>query len=249
MDLKLGKKEYKSSEKDFKYSKYVNLVKLPTYPNVFGHNAMFKDWGMLGNDIVGDCVFAGADHETMIWTTEGKKPASFTNACALSDYSKVTGYVSGDPSTDNGTDVREALTYRRKTGIKDSKGKRHKIGAFLLLDQKNLNHILTATYLFSAVGIGLRFPDSAMEQFDQNKPWTVVKGPEPKEGHYVPIVGYDGKYIYCVTWGKTQAMSIDFFLKYCDEAWAILSEEFLVNGKSPEGFDLNQLKQDLSLLK
>ena len=66
MKLKLGKKEYKSSEKDFKYSKYVDLVTLPTYPNVFGHQSMFTDWGMLGNDTVGDCVIAGADHETMI---------------------------------------------------------------------------------------------------------------------------------------------------------------------------------------
>lgn len=249
MTYKLGKKEYKSSEKDFKYSKYVDLVKLPTYPNVFGHQTMYKDWGMLGNDAVGDCVFAGADHETMIWTSEGKKPVKFTNECALSDYSKVTGYNPKDPNSDRGTDVRDALTYRRSTGIKDAKNKRHKIGAFLLLDKKNMNHVLTAAYLFSAVGIGLRFPDSAMEQFKNNKPWTVVKGPDPQEGHYVPIVGFDGKYIYCVTWGKTQAMSINFFLQYCDEAWAILSEEYLVNGKSPEGFDLKQLEQDLSLLK
>ena len=249
MNLKLGKKEYKPSDKDFKYSKYVDLVKLPTYPNVFGHQKMFNDWGMLGNDTVGDCVFAGADHETMIWTNEGKNPAKFTNTCALSDYSNVTGYNPKDPNTDRGTDVREALTYRRSTGIKDSKGSRHKIGAFLLLDQKNMNHVLTSAYLFSAVGIGLRFPDSAMDQFKQNKPWTVVNGPDPTEGHYVPIVGFDGKYLYCITWGKTQAMSINFFLKYCDEAWAILSKEYLVNNKSPEGFDLKQLEQDLAMLK
>jgi hypothetical protein len=43
-------------------------------------------------------------------------------------------------------------------------------------------------------------------------------------------------------------MTVQFYAKYCDEAWAILSPEMLDAGKSPEGFDLIQLQSDLNAL-
>jgi hypothetical protein len=44
-------------------------------------------------------------------------------------------------------------------------------------------------------------------------------------------------------------MSVEFFVKYCTEAWAKLSLEF-INGKgvSPEGFNLTQLQADLAAI-
>jgi hypothetical protein len=128
-------------------------------------------------------------------------------------------------------------------------GKRHKIGAYLQLDQSDLNEVLMAAYLFSAVGIGINFPLSAINQFNQGEPWTVVKDSEIEGGHYVPIVGYDEQYLYCVTWGQIQKMDIEFFKAYCEEVWAILSTEFL-NGQilSPEGFNLTQLQADLAAI-
>ena len=53
----------------------------------------------------------------------------------------------------------------------------------------------------------------------------------------------------CVTWGRVQQMTAQFYAKYCDEAWAILSPEMLKAGKSLEGFDLAQLQADLTALK
>jgi len=101
-------------------------------------------------------------------------------------------------------------------------------------------------YLFSAVGIGTNFPSSAMDQFNQGEPWTVVNDSEIEGGHHVPIVGY-AQYLYCVTWGQIQKMDIEFFKIYCEETWAILSTEFLNSqGLSPEGFNLAQLQADLA---
>lgn len=247
--MKLGKKPYIPSKKDLLYRNYRGVT-LPPIPKSFGHQSLVSNWGMLGNDNVGDCVIAGADHETMLWTAEGSTEASFTVANAISDYSAITGYNPSDPNTDQGTDVRTALQYRRNTGMIDASGKRHKIAAYLLLDQSNLlKELLEATYLFSAVGIGINFPDSAMEQFNNGQPWSVVQGSQIEGGHYVPVVGYDGTYIYCVTWGKIQKMTVDFLTTYCEEAWAILSQEF-INGKgvSPEGFNLSQLQADLAAI-
>lgn len=52
----------------------------------------------------------------------------------------------------------------------------------------------------------------------------------------------------CVTWGRLQSMTLRFYKNYCDEAYAILSPEMLIEGKSLEGFDLAQLQADLKLL-
>ncbi|AFM40840.1 hypothetical protein Desaci_1863 [Desulfosporosinus acidiphilus SJ4] len=247
--MKFGRKPFIPNEKDLLYRNYRRTA-LPPIPPSFGHQNLISDWGLLGNDTVGDCVIAGADHETMLWTAEGSVEASFTAANAMSDYSAITGYNPNDPNTDQGTEVRTALQYRQKTGMIDAGGNRHKIAVYLLLDHSNLlNELLEAVYLFSAVGIGINFPDSAMEQFNNGQPWSVVQGSQIEGGHYVPVVGYDGSYIYCVTWGRVQKMTVDFLKTYCEEAWAILSQEFL-NGKgvSPEGFDFAQLQADLAAI-
>ena len=153
----------------------------------------------------------------------------------------------GHNPTDKGSDVRKVLAYRRKTGIIDAAGKRHQIGAFVKLEAKNLTHIYQAMYLFQAVGIGIEFPGSAMEQFNKGEPWSVVAGAQIEGGHYVPCIAKRAN-IEIVTWGALQQMTVEFFEKYCDEAWAYISTEDLQKEASPAGFDLSQLKADLAKL-
>jgi hypothetical protein len=255
---KLGKRPAQYDRRDLQFA-YYRVAALPPYPAQFGHEVQVdaNGWGMLGNgpdDSVapgfqgaGDCVFAGADHETLLWTTEGGRPAKFTGANAIADYSAVTGYRPNIPFSDRGTQTRAALNYRRKTGILDADGIRHKIGAYLALEPGNIDHLLEALYLFGAVGIGLKFPNSAMDQFNSGQPWSVVPGAKAAGGHYVPLVAMRN-YLVCVTWSRLQMMTWQFYKEYCDEAWAILSPEMLTAGVSPEGFNLAQLQADLSAL-
>jgi hypothetical protein len=246
---KLGKKPYVKDRRDLLYKNYRETATLPPIPATFGHYNMIdpSTWGMLGNDTVGDCVVAGGAHETIMWTKEGSIQTAFTPANVLSDYSAITGYNPNNPNSDQGTEPRVSYLYRQKTGLIDAKGNRHQIGAFVALDYTNLQEVLEAMYLFSAVGVGLNFPDSAMRQFEQGQVWDVVQGSHVEGGHYVPVFGFDGTYLYCVTWGQVQKMTVKFFQTYCEEAWAILSQEML-NGKglSPEGFNLAQLQADLT---
>ena len=86
-----------------------------------------------------------------------------------------------------------------------------------------------------------------MDQFNAHQPWSVVPGPPATEGHYIPLVAYRTN-LECVTWGRIQQMTQQFYKTYCDEAWAILSPEMLKVGKSLEGFDLAQLQADLKQL-
>src|SRR5690349_9390610 len=129
--MKLGKLPARKDAVQFKLSTFTDLSKLPTPPASHGHQDELVSWGMLANDQVGDCVLAGADHETMLWNKLAGRTVQFTDTTALRDYSAITGYNPDDPSTDQGTDMQVAASYRRKTGVVDVHGTRHKVAAYL----------------------------------------------------------------------------------------------------------------------
>jgi hypothetical protein len=247
--LKLGKLPARKGAISLKFTDYIDLTKFPKVPDQFGHENLVKtvDWGMLGNDQAGNCVFAGAAHETMMWSLMGESNcANFSTKSVISDYSAVTGY-NGNPSTDHGTDMQVAASYRKKTGILDADGNRHRVEAYLALPVGNLQIHLIALYLFGAVGIGILFPQSAMEQFNNGEVWDIVPNSPIDGGHYVPLVAKRDN-IMCVTWGAKQGMTEEFFQRYNDESVVYLSPEMFVNRKSPEGFDYDQLLSDLQHL-
>lgn len=242
--LKLGKLPARPDSVKFKLTNYTTALPLAPPKEV----AINLNWQMLGNDNYGDCVWAGAGHETMSWNNEAKKTVTFDNKSVLSDYSAVTGFNPSDPNSDQGTDMQVAASYRRKTGVVDAGGQRHMVAAYLALTPGNKTLLKQAIYLLGAVGIGIQFPASAMKQFNVGKPWSIVSGSKIEGGHYIPAIGYDSRYIYIVTWGKIQKMTWGFFKKYCDEAVAYLSLEMLTGNKSLEGFDLQTLQADLGKL-
>jgi len=246
--MKLGKKPAIKNSVSFRFRDYLSLTQAPLPPKTVNHEKGITNWGMLGNDNYGDCVFAGAGHETIAWNKTAGKVVTITDGNALSDYSAVTGFNPNNPNSDQGTDMQAAASYRRKTGIISANG-RHKVAAYLAITPGNRTELKLACYLFEAVGIGIQFPASAMDQFNAGHAWTVVRGAQIEGGHYIPMLGYNSRYIYIVTWGKVQKMSWAFFDKYCDEAIVYLSEEMLTGGKSIEGFDEASLRTDLVALK
>ncbi len=250
MNLKLGKRAATYDKRDALFSDFrtsAALPELPKHPRQFGHEKIGMPWGMLGNDIAGDCVFASAAHQTMLWCAlpGGATATDFTEDGVLSDYSAVTGYNRNNPDSDQGTNVRDALYYRQRTGVVDAKGVRHKIGGYLALEPGNIEHLHDALWLFGAVEIGINFPDSAMDQFEAHKSWSVVSGARVDGGHDIPLVAMRSSLV-CVTWGREQHITERFYKKYCDEAYAIISPDmFNEQGKSPEGFDMKALQDYL----
>ena len=242
----LGKLPARKDAIQLKFATYLQRAALPPIPAQFGHEDLeTAPWQMLGNDKVGDCVLAGGGHETMLWNIEAGKSVEFSQKNTLADYSAITGYNPDDPASDQGTDMELAAKYRRKTGLLDAAGKRHKVAAYLDLTPGDLTEHYAALYLFGAVGIGIKFPKSAMEQFNAGEPWDVVPGAELEGGHYIPLVAKRDM-LECVTWGRIQPMTEAFFNEYNDESVAYVSGETLHGGKSLEGFNLRQLKADLA---
>jgi hypothetical protein len=245
LSYKLGKLPAVKNSVSLRLRDYLTLAKLPIPPARVNHQTEVTDWGMLGNDQYGDCVWAGAGHETMAWNKTSGTTVTITTDNALSDYTAVTGFNINKPDTDKGTDMSVAAKYRQNTGVIDASNARHKVAAYLAITPGNREELKQAVYLFENVGVGIEFPASAMTQFNDGKPWTVVKGSAIQGGHYVPALGYDGDYIYVISWAKVQKMAWTFFDKYCDEAIVYFSEEMLKTGESIEGFNVAQLQQDL----
>jgi hypothetical protein len=243
--MRLGKKEATHDKRDLAFADFATFSRLPKTPARFGFGNSVADWGMLGNDAYGDCVFAGAAHETMLWGESTRGTAGmprFTDASVLGDYSDVTGFDANDPNTDQGTYVRDALNYRRKTGVADGSGVRHQIHAYVALEPGNHEQLMQAAYLGLAVGIGIEFPESAMSQFNNRSMWSVVAGSPIEGGHYVPVVGrLSLDNIGVLTWGRRQGMTRAFYAKYCDEAWGLVPLDGLRAGKNVRGFDVDAL--------
>jgi len=246
--MKLGKLPARPDAVQLKFAHYLTGA-LPSPPTSFGHDDLVRSYPMFANDEYGDCVWAGAGHETQIWTAEGGNPARFGDHGILAAYSAVTGFDPNDPSTDQGTDMQAAASYRRKVGILDTHQKRHKVAAYVALTPGDVHQLYTAMWLFGAVGIGIEFPAFAMDDFNQRKPWDVQRTNTKIEGgHYLPGVGHHSGMITAITWGRKIGMTEAFYKRYCDEAIAYLSPEILSAGVSLEGFNLAALAADLKAI-
>ena len=198
------------------------------------------------NDQLGDCVEAAAGHMIQQWNYYAGHPAQPSDADILKAYEDVGGYVPGDPSTDQGTDMQALLDYWKSTGIGG-----HKIIAYLAVDWENLEEVQLAVELFGNLFTGIQLPTSAQGQND----WTVPNGgvysaagqPGGWGGHGIPIVAGSPVTKTCETWGTVLKMSNNFFTDYVDETWAVLSKEWIeANGLSPSLLNLPMLESDLN---
>jgi hypothetical protein len=214
---------------------------LPPIPPTFGHQYLYprRGWGMLGNNVLGDCTVAGSMHAVMLWRSVIKKPVRFTTLDAKEDYFAITGGV------DSGADMVAVAKYWQSIGFRDSKANRHKILAYMQTDPANLEHADAACFLFDAVGLGIEVGEAEMNDFSQGRPWddpnTSVDG-----YHYVPYVGKDFDYRYVVTWGGIQPVTERWYKAKVNEVVPILSDEdLLADGKSEDGFDMDALMADL----
>lgn len=246
---KLGKLAPKSNAKTLQLAKYTANI-IPDEPE-----KVFREWrippngwGMYGNDIYGDCTCACPAHMEMLWTEHSNGLYVPSEESILAAYSAVTGFSVGPPPVnDNGAAITDVLDYWRTTGIAGKK-----IVGWAQIDQTNVKAIKQAIWLFGGINIGINLPNSAMTQFDQNLPWVILPNDGGIDGgHCIPLEGYGSEGTSCITWGRRQGMNWDWFLKYCDEAYAVITMDWIIQntGKTPSGFDLATLEFDLNALK
>lgn len=259
MTLKFGKLAARPDAVKFKFEDYVDLSVLKPPPTNFGHETLIKQWGMGGNDIAGDCVFAGAEHETKLWCAEAGVPVAITDGnsgTAIKNYAVFTGYdptqtdAQGNNPTDQGTDVASWLARRRTTGFIDDAGKAHKVGAYVKLELGNVDQLRYASYYFDGVGIGINFPEQWMTSFQQGgRTWSAVKRPNYQGGHYISGVAWRGGMPVICTWGALVHLTLQAYEQVADEVYAYLSPDKLRNGVDANGIAYSALIADINQLR
>jgi hypothetical protein len=206
-------------------------------------------WGMLLNNSKSDCVVAGACHETMQLTATGMHPVTFSDTWAAQDYWLMQGKPWW-PFNDGGLDMIKAASYRRKTGIHDSNGIRHRVKAYLELPLGDARHLALAVWYLRVAGVGLNLPANAETMWATGQPWDDTSQPPSGEGHYVCAIDRlaNGNFVV-VTWGKLQQMSPAFYAKYAIVGIAYLSfEDLNPAGLTPEQWNEAKLNQFLAEL-
>lgn len=223
------------------------LAAAPPVPTTIDYLTDVDDWPMYGNDTWGDCVEAAMCHATEAFTRYGQgtttQPAADTGEKL---YEAITGFNPNDPNSDQGTNVQDALGYWRKTGVDGDT-----IVAFAAVDYTKAAEVAAALYYFGHLLIGFNFPAYAMDQFNAGEPWHVQTANNQIDGgHCVNVGGIVGANYQVVTWAQVQEMDGDFFAKYVEEAWVIVTHDWInaVSGDTPAGMDLAGFGEEFSTL-
>ncbi len=243
--MKLGKHAPKFDSRTLQLGKYLTQ-QLPPPPAAVDYSKAVASWPMMGNDKYGDCTCAAAGHMIQEWTANNGNAVVLGDSVILAAYRHFAGN-----NADAGANMLDVLKYWRKTGIGGDK-----ISAFAALEPKNDVQAKDAVDLFGSCYIGVALPNFAVPPNTDllTVPWVVPPtgpvgnaAPNPQNGHCIPAVGYDERNLYVVTWGSVKSMSWQFYNAYMDEAYAVLSPDWIDKklGHAPSGLDLATLQKDL----
>jgi hypothetical protein len=210
-----------------------------------------QDWPVYLNDQLGDCTIAAIGHMYGAWTTyAGAAEALFGDDQIQAVYSRVGGYVPGDPSTDNGCVMQDVLADQQSNGITDASGKVHAVAGYAAFgnpaDEMLLGQVLD---VFGTVYVGVNVQQQMESEFANQQPWTWKRGAQVIGGHAICLqrrLGSGNAPLEYVTWGALQPATTGFQAHAAEEAWAVVTRDWLsANGTTVEGLDLQQLLSDM----
>jgi hypothetical protein len=213
----------------------------PVYP--VDVSAGIVDWGMLGNgpdptlpqypNGVGDCTFAGRQHNRMAKAAAGGEQEQWETTEAL-----VAEYLAYDKGQDVGAQMADLLLYwyQAKTII-----------GFAPVDHTNPAEVDSAMAVFHGAYVGVNLTDDVDQLFEQHQPWTTANGetPNPNEGHCIVKVAADGsQFDSWVTWGGIQRSTLPWTQACLEEVWVIITEE----DAQAASLDIAKLQADINAL-
>jgi hypothetical protein len=233
-------------------ARYFDAANMPPVPDAFDYSTLCPTplADILGNDSLGDCTAAGAGHLIDVFTAGGASPVAITAAEAIAFYSLSTGYVPGDPSSDQGGDEVTVLTTWRDKGF-DGKGK-HAIAGFVQVDPTNAALLKACAFYFGGLYFGLELPDPYTHPFPSSNGYVWGPGtPDPNDGHCIVGCGADANGIKVDSWGLLGTLEYTAIAELCSESaggmvFAVLSKEWIsaTSQKSPGALDFASLVAD-----
>jgi hypothetical protein len=250
-NMKLGRKAIVTDTRTLRLRKYLT----PSLPNPPDSHTWLKGvtgFGEMGNDQLGDCICAACGHSDQVWSMNNGPMNTLPDKTIVGAYENWCGYQPGNPSTDNGGVILDVLNDWHNSDLGGVQ-----LSAFMSATPGALKTIQQAIMLFGFVMIGLDLPITAQTQ----KVWDYIPSgganaqPGSWGGHCVIVPAFDGDprtvhHFTCISWGQPISMTKAFWLEYVDEAYTLLSPAWMsAAGKSPTGFDLQQLLADQALIR
>ncbi len=222
---------------------------LPPPPPAITYSLTLRNLGMMANNVTGDCTCAACGHAIQVWTSMNSNETVVPDASILEMYSKISGYVPGDPNTDNGAVASEVLLYWYKNPLAN-----HALSGFASIRPGNRTSIRDAIYLFGICYLGVQMPLSAQHanrwELPQNQELTGDWEPGSWGGHAIPACDYDEYGLTVISWGKLIKVDWSWLDAYMDEGYGLLSKDWMTQlDNSPPGFNWAALQDDMNSLR
>jgi len=222
---------------------------MPNSPFETDYSLALKNLGQMGNDKLGDCTCAAIGHAIQTWTSLTSQEEVIPDDVIINLYSAVSGYVPGDPLSDQGAVATDALKYWYRNPVQGH----HSLSGFANIRPGNRSSVRDAVYLFGVAYIGVQLPLTAQKGDWDVSPDSDLTGddaPGSWGGHAIPIVQYDKDSVRFISWGKFKDASWNWLDAYMDEGYALLSKDWLnKSGRAPPGFDFETLTNDMMAIK
>jgi hypothetical protein len=261
IDLKrcfTGKLPHIPKIKDLKLAKYLDkgtLIDVALAPMGVDWSAVPTPTGALpkpdadalGNNRMGNCVFAAPGHQVnQIWQQVGRPNLIVDEAMVVDAYSKYAGYDPITGANDNGYYVRDMLQAWQHDGLYGTKAL-----AYALVDHNNEDEVALANWLGIGTIGGYRLPLASQSQQDeQGRPqWFVPpggflsgQGPGTWGGHCIFQRGQRAGN----TWGHSVVWTQEWANQCCDELWIVVVDAMqLTTGRIPAGFAFDDFLADV----
>ena len=226
---------------------------IPTPPDSFSYfsSSLTAQADILGNDELGDCTSAGALHGVEAVTAAAGAAVIFTVEDAIKFYGLATGYVPGDPSTDQGGDEVTVCTTWRDKGL-DGNGA-HAIAGWISIDPTNAALVKSCAWLFEILYFGMELADPWLNVSGNGFVWD-VGAPDQNDGHCVVGCGADADGILVNSWGFLGKITYAALAQQCaaengGNLFAILTPEIIGRAaqKAPNGYDWAALCRDFEV--
>lgn len=218
----------------------------PPPPGPLGRAPFIASGLMWLNNVLGDCTAAAKAALLTLWAAANGVTLRITDADVLAFYEGSCGYNPSDPSSDQGGNMDLVAAYFRETGLAG-----HKVGAVVIVDPRNRDHVKHAINRYGGCDMGLSLPLTAQSQavwdFDPSQGAAAEMG--SWGGHDALAFDYNETGPIFRTWAEDIQATWLWFDAYADEGIAYLSDLWAPpGGTAPCGIASDELAAEIGLV-
>ena len=217
---------------------------LPEPPPTKDWGARFTSWPLWRNGDqlsnhgatipgLGDCTAVGVASAIRVLTANRGGEELLTDDQVVGIYER-NGYDPTNPATDQGAveaGGSGVLDHWCATGYDIGRQAPDVLTGYGVVNARDRDSVRRAIAMLGGLYIGLSLPDYALST---RGGWVYQAGATIAGGHCVFVSGYDSDWLYANTWGERQPMDWDFFAAFADEAYGLISRDWLdTHGTSP----------------